>query len=204
MRRHFPKDQLTASYQEKRCAGVVAGLVERFGGDAEDRLAGGYYGGRLAFREQREYRCLSARGFCRADADGKTFNTLCDLLRLHAQATEFMRRKHSRFRSSLALVELGRPVSTSCRVAANDFVSSPSTRTRVVEKFRAFLAMASIWGASEPSHDLKVAECRRATSAAIDLPEYGPLFLGGPASTMRLPFADRVRLCKRFFEYEPR
>ncbi|WP_157791127.1 hypothetical protein [Bradyrhizobium japonicum] len=27
----------------------------------------------------------------------------------------------------------------------------------MVEKFRAFLAIASTWGASEPSHDLKVA-----------------------------------------------
>ncbi|MEZ0085258.1 hypothetical protein ABIF72_007756 [Bradyrhizobium japonicum] len=29
-----------------------------------------------------------------AETDAETLNTLCDLLRLHAQASEFIRRKH--------------------------------------------------------------------------------------------------------------
>jgi hypothetical protein len=50
----------------------------------------------------------------------------------------------------LALLDPGFSVSTFCRIAASDFVSSPSTRTRVAEKDRALMAIASMCDASAP------------------------------------------------------
>ena len=49
----------------------------------------------------------------------------------------------SRFTSSFALVELDRSAATLWRIAASDFVSSPSMRARVAENDRALAAVAS-------------------------------------------------------------
>ena len=144
------------------------GLVARFGDNAGDRLAGAPTigvsrsansgGTGVGVHEAAVVRILTPR-----PPTLFAISWACTRRRPSSCAAST-----SRFTSSLALIEPGRSVSTFCRIAANDFVSSPSTRTRVVEKPRALLAIVSIWGASEPSHDLRVAACKRAMSAAID------------------------------------
>ncbi|MEH2480458.1 hypothetical protein V1282_003815 [Nitrobacteraceae bacterium AZCC 2146] len=117
-----------APYQAERGASVVEGLVTRFGDNNGDRLAG--------VRTIGASRSANSGGTGVGVREAAAARILTPMPPIFfAISCACTRRRPSscaastnRFTSSLALIEPGRSVSTFCRIAASDLVSSPWSR----------------------------------------------------------------------------